>query len=86
MISKIIDKVGDKIVIAITGDHSTPVSIKDHSCDPVPILFWSNFIRPDSVKKFSEIDAAKGALHTIRGIDVMPLLLGYSGYIRKFGA
>ena len=86
MVGKIIDKVGDKIVIAITGDHSTPVSIKDHSCDPVPILFWSNFIRPDSVKKFSEIDAAKGALHTIRGTDVMPMLLGYSGYIRKFGA
>ena len=86
MIGKILDKVGDKIVIAVTGDHSTPVSTKEHSCDPVPILFWSNFIRPDSVKKFSEIDAAKGALHTIRGIDVMPLLLGYSGYIGKFGA
>ncbi|MGY5865837.1 MAG: 2,3-bisphosphoglycerate-independent phosphoglycerate mutase [Candidatus Thorarchaeota archaeon] len=86
MIGKILDKVGDKIVIAVTGDHSTPVSTKEHSCDPVPILFWSNFIRPDSVKRFSEIDAAKGALHTIRGIDVMPLLLGYSGYIGKFGA
>ncbi len=86
MIGKIIEKVGNKIVIAITGDHSTPVSTKDHSCDPVPILFWSNFIRPDSVKKFSESDAARGALHTIRGIDVMPLLLGYSGYIEKFGA
>ncbi len=86
MVGKILEKVGDKIVIAVTGDHSTPVSTKDHSCDPVPILFWSNFIRPDSVKRFSEIDAAKGALHTIRGIDVLPLLLGYAGYIRKFGA
>jgi 2,3-bisphosphoglycerate-independent phosphoglycerate mutase len=38
------------------------------------------------VKNFSEIDAAKGALHTIRGIDVMPILLGYAGYIEKFGA
>ena len=86
MIGKIIDKVGDKIVIAVTGDHSTPVSVEDHTCDPVPILFWSNFIRADSVKKFSENDAAQGALHTIRGIDVMPILLGYSGYIEKFGA
>ena len=86
MISKIIDKVGDKIVIAITGDHSTPISVKEHTSDPVPIVFWSNFIRPDSVKKFSESEAAKGALHTIRGIDVMPILLGYSGYIKKFGA
>lgn len=86
MIKKVIDEVGDRIVIAITGDHSTPVSVKEHACDPVPILFWSDFIRPDDVKKFSEIDAAKGALHTIRGIDVMPTLLGYSGYIEKFGA
>jgi len=86
MIGKILDAVGDKVVIAVTGDHSTPVSTEEHSCDPVPILFWSNFIRPDSVKKFSEIEAAKGALHTIRGIDVMPLLLGYAGYIEKFGA
>ncbi len=86
MVSKIIDRAGDKIVIAITGDHSTPVSMGEHSCDPVPIVFWSNFIRPDSVKRFSEDEAAKGALHTIRGIDVMPILLGYSGYIEKFGA
>jgi 2,3-bisphosphoglycerate-independent phosphoglycerate mutase len=86
MVGKIVDATGDKIVMAVTGDHSTPVSTGDHSCDPVPILFWSKFIRPDSVKKFSELDAAKGALHTIRGIDVMPILLGYSGYIGKFGA
>jgi 2,3-bisphosphoglycerate-independent phosphoglycerate mutase len=86
MVKKIIEKVGDKIVIAITGDHTTPVSTGEHSCDPVPILFWSSFIRPDSVKNFSENDAAKGALHTIRGIDVMPILLGYAGYIEKFGA
>lgn len=86
MVRKIMYKVGDKVVIAITGDHSTPVSVQEHACDPVPILFWSNFIRSDSVTKFSENDAAKGALHTIRGIDVMPMLLGYSGYIEKFGA
>ncbi|MFW9769702.1 MAG: 2,3-bisphosphoglycerate-independent phosphoglycerate mutase [Candidatus Thorarchaeota archaeon] len=86
MVGKIVESTGDEIVLAVTGDHSTPVSIEEHSCDPVPILFWSKFIRPDSVKKFSEIDAAKGALHTLRGIDVMPLLLGYSGYIEKFGA
>ena len=86
MVGKILDKVADDVVIAITGDHTTPVSVGEHQCDPVPIVFWSNFIRPDAVKRFSEIDAAKGALHTIRGIDVMPLLLGYSGYIEKFGA
>ncbi|MFW9956378.1 MAG: 2,3-bisphosphoglycerate-independent phosphoglycerate mutase [Candidatus Thorarchaeota archaeon] len=86
MVGKILDAVADDVVIAVTGDHTTPVSIGDHQCDPVPIVIWSNFIRSDSVKRFSEIDAAFGALHTIRGVDVMPLLLGYSGYIEKFGA
>ncbi len=86
MVGKIIDKVSSKIVIAITGDHTTPVSTGEHACDPVPIVFWSEFIRPDNVEKFSEIDAAMGGLHTIRGLDVMPLLLGYAGHIEKFGA
>ncbi len=86
MVGKIIHKVGDKIVIAVTGDHSTPVTVGEHACDPVPIVIWSNFMRPDKVEKFSEMDAALGGLHTIRGHDVMPLLLGYSGHIQKFGA
>ncbi|MHA1588700.1 MAG: 2,3-bisphosphoglycerate-independent phosphoglycerate mutase [Candidatus Thorarchaeota archaeon] len=86
LVGKIIDKVGSKIVIAVTGDHTTPVSTGNHTCDPVPIVFWSDFIRPDSVEKYSEIDAAMGGLHTIRGLDVMPLLLGYAGHIEKFGA
>lgn len=86
MLQKIIDTSGDKIVLAVTGDHSTPVSIGEHTCDPTPILLWSNFIRPDTVEKFSEFDAAHGALHTLRGVDLMPLLLGYSGKIEKTGA
>ena len=86
MVGKIIDKVGSRIVIAVTGDHTTPVAIGEHVCDPVPIVFWSEFIRPDRAEKFSEIDAALGGLHTIRGQDVMPLLLGYAGHIEKFGA
>jgi 2,3-bisphosphoglycerate-independent phosphoglycerate mutase len=86
MLNKIIDAVGDSIVIAVTGDHSTPLDVGEHCSDPVPILFWSKFIRPDKVKAFSELDAPDGALHTIHGIDVMPLLLGYAGYIEKMGA
>ncbi|MFW9913701.1 MAG: 2,3-bisphosphoglycerate-independent phosphoglycerate mutase [Candidatus Thorarchaeota archaeon] len=86
MLGKIIDAVGDSIVIAVAGDHSTPLEVGEHASDPVPIIIWSKFIRPDRVKAFSELDAPEGALHTIRGIDVMPLLLGYAGYIEKMGA
>ena len=86
MVGKIIQQVGAKIVIAVTGDHSTPVEVGEHTCDPVPLLLWSDFLRSDSVDKFSEIDAARGALQGLIGKDVMSLLLGYSGYIEKMGA
>ncbi|MDF1540950.1 MAG: phosphoglycerate mutase, partial [Candidatus Thorarchaeota archaeon] len=86
MVGRLVDQVGDKIVLAVTGDHTTPVEVGEHTCDPVPIALWSNFLRADSIEKFSEIDASRGALSGIRGIDVMSLLLGYAGYIEKMGA
>jgi 2,3-bisphosphoglycerate-independent phosphoglycerate mutase len=86
LVGQIINSVGSKIIIAVTGDHTTSVSTGEHTCDPVPFVLWSEFIRADQVEKFSEIDAALGGLHTILGLDVMPLLLGYAGYIEKFGA
>ncbi|RDE12500.1 MAG: 2,3-bisphosphoglycerate-independent phosphoglycerate mutase [Candidatus Thorarchaeota archaeon] len=86
LVDEILKAVGDRIVIAVTGDHSSPLTIKEHSCDPVPLVLWADFMRPDSVERFSEIDAARGGLGTIRGMDVLPLLLGYSGYISKYGA
>jgi 2,3-bisphosphoglycerate-independent phosphoglycerate mutase len=85
IVDMIMKEVSDKIVIAVTGDHSTPVTHQEHSCDPVPIVFWANFMRSDRVEKFSEIDAAHGGMNTIRGMDVLPLLLGYAGYIKKYG-
>ncbi|NHJ12994.1 MAG: 2,3-bisphosphoglycerate-independent phosphoglycerate mutase [Candidatus Thorarchaeota archaeon] len=86
MVHKIIQAVGDKLVLAVSGDHTTPVSVGEHTCDPVPVLLWSSFIRPDDVKAFSEFDCAHGALKMINGQDIMPLLLGYAGYIPKLGA
>ncbi len=86
MLGKIVETVGKDIVIAVTGDHSTPLSVGEHTCDPVPVLLWSSFIRPDTTQAFSEMDAANGSLHTLQGLDIMPLLLGYAGHIGKMGA
>jgi 2,3-bisphosphoglycerate-independent phosphoglycerate mutase len=86
MIEQIVEAVGDQLVLAVTGDHTTPIEVRDHTSDPVALLLWSEFIRPDSVARYSEFDAGRGALHTILGRDLMPLLLGYAGYIGKMGA
>ncbi|TFG05948.1 2,3-bisphosphoglycerate-independent phosphoglycerate mutase [Candidatus Thorarchaeota archaeon] len=86
MIGKILEKVGNRLVVLATADHCTPVSVGEHTCDPVPVALYADFIRPDDVKRLSEFDAAHGALGMLKGSDVMPLLLGYAGHIEKYGA
>lgn len=55
----------NKIKVVVTADHSTPCKLKDHSADPVPVLFYNDSI--PSEKKFSEKEARKGTLGRIEG-------------------
>ncbi len=71
--------------IAITADHSTPVSIKRHSSDPVPIVIKGEGVRKDGITKFDEISAASGGLGRIRGVDLMPILSDFMGFYKMFG-
>ncbi len=73
-------------VIAITGDHSTPVKLKNHSWHPVPVLIWSEFIRMDEAKRFTENEALKGALGRFKGTELMPQLMAFALKFKKFGA
>jgi len=69
----------------LTGDHSTPVRLARHSSDPVPLLFWSNDVRKDNVKKFDEISCAEGGLGHVKGVDLMKIILDYMNKGEKFG-
>ncbi len=77
---------GPDVVVALTADHSTPVSIKDHSGDPVPVTILGEGIRVDEIPHFDERSAARGALGHIRGVDLMPILMNQSNRTEKFGA
>ena len=76
----------EDIYLILTADHSTPISVKNHSGDPVPIVIKGSEVRVDDVEKFSEFDAAKGSLGRIRGSDVMNILMDLMNYAHKFGA
>lgn len=80
----LLEILGDSVV-AITGDHSTPCATKEHSGDPVPIVFATDGIRKDSVRHFDEVSAGKGALK-ITGNDSMNYLLSLSDRAEKYGA
>ena len=86
MIGSILKDLHEEVVVAVTADHSTPVSVRDHSADPVPISISGADSRVDSVRRYDEMSAASGALGRIRGVDLLPIMLGMANRSSKFGA
>lgn len=72
-------------VFCVTGDHSTPCSIKDHSGDPLPILFNTSGIRTDNVNLYDEVSCASGT-YNINSSEVMKILMQMADRSEKYGA
>jgi 2,3-bisphosphoglycerate-independent phosphoglycerate mutase len=73
-------------VLIVSGDHSTPALLKEHSWHPVPVLLHSRWCRPDQVNRFSETACALGGLGRIRASQIMPLAMANALKLAKFGA
>jgi len=74
-------------VLIITGDHSTPATLKSHSWHPVPLLLWTPSCHlPDQETTFGERACARGGLGLFPATEVMSLALGYAGRLAKYGA
>jgi 2,3-bisphosphoglycerate-independent phosphoglycerate mutase len=73
-------------VLCITGDHSTPCSMKSHSFHPVPVCISAKTARRDLCEAFNESAFLTGGLGRVRSIELMPLLLAHAGRLAKFGA
>lgn len=73
-------------VLIITCDHSTPWSLKAHSWHPIPVLFKSNHMRPDTCKVFSESECLKGSLGKHKSLDLIPLAMAHAEKLEKYGA
>ncbi|KUO85577.1 MAG: 2,3-bisphosphoglycerate-independent phosphoglycerate mutase [Thermoproteus sp.] len=71
--------------VVVTSDHATPISVREHTGEPVPILLYGPDVVRDDVDKFSELTCWRGALGRIRGMDVMPTIASYLGLSEKFG-
>ncbi len=73
-------------VLVVTGDHSTPSALKNHSWHPVPTLLWSRYCRPDEVKQFGERDCARGYIGRMPTKHLMMLAMANALKLKKFGA
>jgi 2,3-bisphosphoglycerate-independent phosphoglycerate mutase len=73
-------------VLCVTGDHSTPVPVKQHSWHPVPVLVHAPLCGADQMPRFHEKSARLGSLGVLASKDLMAVLLANAGRLDKFGA
>ncbi len=74
-----------EVFTIITCDHTSPSGGTDeviHSGESVPVLALGRNVRVDSVCSFDEVCVAAGSLGTIRGDDIMPLVLDFTDRAR----
>ncbi len=72
-------------ITVVLSDHSTPVSVRDHTADPTAILVCGEPVRPDSVKKFDEFSVMAGGLGIVKGRELMPMLLDLINKSKMYG-
>jgi 2,3-bisphosphoglycerate-independent phosphoglycerate mutase len=93
VIEKIDDAVGkilplvdsNSTYVIVTADHATPVSVRDHAGNPVPLLINGPGVPSSKVAKFSENEASRGNLGRLHGMDLMSIIADYLGTAKKFG-
>lgn len=76
----------DPSVVIVTGDHSTPSFLANHSWHPVPTLLSSDCCRYDNLNEFNESSARVGGLGQFEAKHLMTLALANAGRLGKYGA
>ena len=62
--------------VIVTSDHATPCRLRAHSGDPVPVLVYVPGIEGDAVRRFCEVECAKGSLGTFEhGWELLPFVV-----------
>jgi 2,3-bisphosphoglycerate-independent phosphoglycerate mutase len=76
----------DPDVLIVTGDHSTPATLAQHSWHPIPFMLKSKWCRPDDVVQFSERACLSGGMGRFPATEIMPLAMANALKLDKFGA
>jgi 2,3-bisphosphoglycerate-independent phosphoglycerate mutase len=73
-------------VLAITGDHSTPVACKAHSWHPQPVLLTAECSGSDKLDRFTETGANLGSLGVFEAKYLIRHMQANAKMFDKFGA
>ena len=85
-VGRIMEGMPDGTVLAVTADHSTPCSFREHTGDPVPLVIYAAGNRCDDSLYFHEKECSRGGLGRLLGMDLLPVLTNMSGRAKKYGA
>ncbi|MFN8005485.1 MAG: 2,3-bisphosphoglycerate-independent phosphoglycerate mutase [Terriglobia bacterium] len=73
-------------VLAVTGDHSTPVPMKSHSWHPQPVMIHGTVSGSDKLDRFTETNANRGSLGVFKSKNLIRYMMANAGLFDKFGA
>jgi 2,3-bisphosphoglycerate-independent phosphoglycerate mutase len=73
-------------VLLVTGDHSTPSTMKGHSWHPVPVILKGPCVLGGLSRRYTERECLRGELGILPSAALMGLALANAGRLRKFGA
>jgi 2,3-bisphosphoglycerate-independent phosphoglycerate mutase len=65
--------------VLLLPDHPTPLALKTHVREPVPIALYGSGVEPDAGQTFDESVREKGSLNVQHGAELMRLLLSAEG-------
>ena len=78
IVGKVLEKLEEwrKFRVLAMPDHYTPITVRDHTPEPVPFVLCGEGIEPDAVTTFDEFSVSDGSLQTVEGHALMGTLFG----------
>lgn len=64
-----------RTVVAVTADHSTSCVRKAHTAEPVPLVVSGARVTSDGSESYGERACASGSVGSLRGVEIVPLLV-----------
>jgi 2,3-bisphosphoglycerate-independent phosphoglycerate mutase len=69
-----LERSGEDWRVLLMPDHATPISLKTHSCDPVPFTMAGTQVVPDGVERFDEQAAEQGGYGRVEAKALMGMM------------
>jgi 2,3-bisphosphoglycerate-independent phosphoglycerate mutase len=76
----------EDIIFALTGDHSTPCEVGEHTADPVPVVISGSGVLRDTVKSYGEHSCSSGGLGRLTGNQFLLSVLDLIDLTYRFGS